>query len=106
MIAELACFAPASVAGISDRKGCIRAGADADLVVIDLEASPDLTHVRSTNPDKRWAYAATSNGRVKLTVMRGQCAFIDDVDALPVEEVWRVNSSGMTSGCVLTHSFN
>jgi len=67
---------PARLAGVSDRKGCIVEGFDADLVVF----SPEETFT-VTNANLHFRYPVSPyvgqmlKGAVKRTFVRGHCVF-------------------------------
>ncbi len=73
---ELVCSAPADFFGVEERKGRIARGYDADLAVIDEEASwtvraSDLHHLNRYTPHEGQTFA----GRVCMTLVRGEEAY-------------------------------
>ena len=79
-MADWMCAAPARLAGLSPRKGTVTAGADADIVVWDPDATfvvhPESLHQRH----KLTPYAGmTLRGVVKTTFLRGGVAFDEGV---------------------------
>jgi len=70
--------APASLAGLGDRKGKIAPGYDADLVVWDPEASFTVDPLRLYHRHKITPYAGrTLYGVVRRTLLRGETIFED-----------------------------
>ena len=75
-IAEWMSAAPARLAGLGGQKGAIAAGRDADLVIVDPDASftvdaRTLYHRHPVTPYD----GARLRGRVKTTILRGQVVF-------------------------------
>ncbi|MPZ25223.1 MAG: amidohydrolase family protein [Micromonosporaceae bacterium] len=71
-VVELCCTAPARLAGLSGRKGVLTVGADADLVIVDMDHEEVLRNENS--PYKcRWtpANGMLTRGRPAVTVRRG-----------------------------------
>jgi dihydroorotase len=77
---RLACEAPARAFGIFPRKGSIRPGADADLVVVDLdEREPvDQKAMRSRHRFSPW-HGHPTGGAVKCVLLRGQVIVQDGI---------------------------
>ncbi|BDP44399.1 allantoinase (plasmid) [Deinococcus aetherius] len=76
-IARLLARAPAERFGLTG-KGTLEPGADADLVLVDLEA--EWVHTRG-DLHTRWKYSPylgrTFRGRVRRTLLRGQTVYLD-----------------------------
>jgi len=78
------CLAPARLTGLSDRKGGIRVGADADLVVFAPEErftvqERDVRHRHGLTP-----YCGLElTGRVRQTYLRGACIFDHTASVAP-----------------------
>ena len=71
-IARWMSAAPAKLAGLTGRKGAIAAGADADLVVFDPDASTTVTPETVHHRHKVTPYAGeTLRGAVRATYLRG-----------------------------------
>jgi allantoinase len=69
---------PARLFGLYPQKGAIRPGADADLVVVDLEAEWTLTADQLLYKNKFSAYEGYPfKGKVQQTLVRGQTVFAD-----------------------------
>lgn len=67
------CEAPARLAGLAGRKGCITAGADADLIAFDDGASQLVTPAAVQHRHKVTPYAGeTLRGVVHATYLRGE----------------------------------
>ncbi len=75
-VARWMCERPAELVGLSDKKGRIRKGADADFVVWDPEATfeVDPKLLRHRHPITPYAKEALS-GRVERTYLRGQLVY-------------------------------
>jgi dihydropyrimidinase len=77
-LVDLIATRPAQTFGLGDRKGAIRPGADADLVVVDLSAGTTI------DPETEFASAGftpwkgvQTGVRVERTLLRGQTVFAD-----------------------------
>ena len=74
-LVRVACERPAEIFGLAPRKGAIRPGADADVVILDPDA------VRPLDPDaffskaKYSPFQGTLRGRVHFTLVRGEVVF-------------------------------
>lgn len=67
------CAAPAALAGIAGRKGRLAAGADADIVIFDDQATAVVEPARVLHRHKVTPYAGrTLHGVVRSTYLRGQ----------------------------------
>ncbi len=70
---------PAALAGLSDRKGRIQAGQDADLVVWDPDARFAVDAAQLHQRHKITPYATrTLRGKVHMTFLRGERVWNDD----------------------------
>jgi dihydroorotase len=78
-IVEMASTAPAKLAGYHPQKGTITVGADADLVVVDMEHEEVLS---AENTLYRCGWASTdglkTKGKAVTTIARGRVVFEDD----------------------------
>jgi allantoinase len=75
-IAEWLCTAPAKLVGIERRKGAIRAGCDADLVIWNPEAMFHVEHSMLLHRHKLSPYAGLElQGVVETTFLRGRKIF-------------------------------
>ena len=78
LLALWLCTGPASLAGFSDRKGCIAPGFDADLVVWDPDAEFTVDPPTLQQRHKLTPYAGRQlRGRVKTTFLRGERVWDD-----------------------------
>ncbi|MGH3660372.1 MAG: dihydroorotase [Micromonosporaceae bacterium] len=77
-VVELCCHAPAKLTGYDDRKGSIKVGADADLVVLDMEHEEVL---RASHSHYRCGWMPSedlnSKGRPAMTFLRGKLIMED-----------------------------
>lgn len=86
-IAEMTAAAPARVWHLAPRKGSIRVGADADLVLLDPErewvvTSDELLHTQKWSPFE----GRSLRGRVVRTILRGETVYRDDApERVPVQ---------------------
>jgi allantoinase len=70
------CEAPAALAGLSERKGAIAPGRDADLVVFDPDAEWTVEPERLEHRHAVTPYAGLGlRGRVRRTVLRGEVVY-------------------------------
>lgn len=77
-LARMMSYNPARLFGLSPQKGSIRPGADADLVVVDLDKTWTLTAEQLFYKNKFSAYVgSTFNGRVERTLVRGKTVYQD-----------------------------
>ncbi len=77
-LVDLVSTRPAEIFGLADRKGAIRPGADADLVIVDLTAGATI-HAeteRSAAGFTPWEGVQTG-ARVERTLLRGQTIYAD-----------------------------
>lgn len=91
-VVELCCTDPARLTGLAGRKGSLTVGADADLVVLDMDHEEEL---RAEDSHYRCGWMSTEGmrtvGRPEVTVLRGRVIMRDGkVDVEP------------GSGCLLT----
>ena len=69
---------PARIFGLYPRKGSLLPGADADLVVVDLEAEWELTADELFYKHKHSAYVGSRfKGKVERTLVRGKTVYAD-----------------------------
>jgi allantoinase len=79
VLARLFSGAPARRFGLSSRKGSIRPGLDADLVLVDLDAPWEVRGAELFSKAPGTAYeGATVRARVVRTLVRGRTVFEDD----------------------------
>jgi len=77
-VAHWMCAAPARLAGISDRKGSITAGRDADLVIWEPEVRWTIQANALQHRHKLTPYAGrTPFGVIRCTLLRGETVFDD-----------------------------
>ena len=70
---------PARIAGLYPQKGSLIPGADADLIVVDLEKEWTLTEDLILSKNKHSAYLGSKfKGKVVRTIVRGVTVFLDD----------------------------
>lgn len=72
-VVELCCRAPARLTGYWPRKGSVSVGADADLVVLDMDHE-EVLHVQHSHYRCGWMPAEnlTAKGRPVMTLLRGR----------------------------------
>jgi dihydroorotase-like cyclic amidohydrolase len=88
---------PARTFAIDDRKGAIAVGMDADLMLVDLKGRRTVEVGRPTSLNLTIADGLSLVGWPRMTVLRGQIVFEDDVlVAPPIGSV--VVPSGQTGG--------
>lgn len=82
LLAEWLCAAPARLAGVADRKGSIRVGGDADLVVWDTDGRfpVDASRLGHRHPITPYQ-GLTLRGSVTATFLRGEAVLSDGVVA-------------------------
>jgi allantoinase len=77
-VARLLAYNPARLMGVYPQKGKIQPGADADLVVANLDQEWTLTAEQLFNKNKFSAYVgSTFTGRVERTLVRGKTVYQD-----------------------------
>jgi allantoinase len=77
-LARMLAYNPARLFGLAPQKGSICPGADADLVVVDLDKEWTLTADQLFYKNKFSAYVgSTFKGRVERTLVRGQTVYQD-----------------------------
>jgi allantoinase len=77
-LARLLCANPAKIFGLYPTKGAIRPGADADLVVVDLEREWTLRREMLLSKNKHSAYIGSRfKGQVMQTWVRGRLVYAD-----------------------------
>ena len=77
-LARMVAYNPARLFGLYPQKGKIQPGADADLVVVDLDQEWTLTAEQLFYKNKFSAYVgATFKGAVLRTLVRGQTVYQD-----------------------------
>nr|WP_246390727.1 amidohydrolase family protein [Nocardioides soli] len=77
-VVELCCYSPAKLTGYYGRKGAIVPGADADLVVLDMDHE-EVLHAEHSHYMCGWMSAEDlpSKGRPQMTVLRGRVIMED-----------------------------
>ena len=77
-VVELCCYSPAKLTGYYGRKGAIIAGADADLVVLDMDHE-EVLHAEHSHYMCGWMSAEDlpSKGRPQMTILRGKVIMED-----------------------------
>jgi dihydropyrimidinase len=81
-LVDLVATRPAEIFGLGDRKGTIRPGADADLVVVDLDAGSTITADTELSGAGFTPWEGIQTGvRVERTILRGHTVFADGVVA-------------------------
>jgi dihydroorotase len=77
-VVELCCHAPARLTGYDGRKGSITPGADADLVVLDMDHE-EVLHAEHSHYMCGWMSAEDlpTRGRPQMTVLRGRVIMED-----------------------------
>lgn len=77
-IARLLSYNPAKLYGVSDQKGSIKSGLDADFAVVDPDETWMLSEEMLFNKNKFSAYTGYDyKGRVKQTIVRGKVVYKD-----------------------------
>jgi dihydropyrimidinase len=76
-LVRVACWNPARLYHIDDRKGAIAVGKDADLVLVDMEAERVVGPQTTYAPFKTAAHGMTLKGWPILTIKGGRVAFRD-----------------------------
>jgi dihydroorotase len=79
-VVELCCSAPARLTGYYGQKGSITIGADADLVVLDMEHE-EVLHANASHYRCGWMPSEdfTATGRPVMTILRGKVIMEDSV---------------------------
>jgi allantoinase len=86
LLARLTAAAPARLFGLYPRKGSLRAGADADLAIVDLEEQWVIRSDELLARHKHSPYAGRElRGRVRVTLVRGQVVYRDGAIVAPLE---------------------
>jgi dihydroorotase (multifunctional complex type) len=77
-VVELCCYGPAKLTGFYGKKGAIIPGADADLVILDLDHE-EVLHAEHSHYMCGWMSAEDlpSKGRPKTTILRGRVIMED-----------------------------
>jgi dihydroorotase len=77
-VVELCCYSPAKLTGYYGRKGVIQEGADADLVVLDMDHE-EVLHAEHSHYMCGWMSAEDlpSKGRPQMTILRGSVIMED-----------------------------
>lgn len=77
-VVELCCYSPAKLTGYYGRKGAIIPGADADLVVLDMDHE-EVLHAEHSHYMCGWMSAEDlpSKGRPQMTILRGKVIMED-----------------------------
>lgn len=77
-VVELCCYSPAKLTGYYGRKGAIVPGADADLVVLDMDHE-EVLHAEHSHYMCGWMSAEDlpSKGRPQMTILRGRVIMED-----------------------------
>ena len=77
-LAAMTATNPARLFGLYPQKGAIQAGADADLVVVDLDREWTLTAEELLYRNRHSAYVGCSfKGSVERTLVRGETVYAD-----------------------------
>jgi allantoinase len=87
--------APASLAGLSDRKGGLTPGRDADLAILDPETEwmidgPSLHHRHKVTP----YHGRLVRGRVLATILRGRVIFARPEAPASLTRLFPLDSDG------------
>jgi len=100
-LVDLVSTRPAQVFGLGDRKGAIRPGADADLVVVDLDAPNTISAATEHSGAGFTPWEGTEVGvRVERTILRGRTVFAEGApDGTPTGQYLPRHRSGvLTTG--------